>query len=224
MPSTACLVQQAIGNAGAFALDITAACSGFVYGLQLADQQIQSGAAKRVLLIGAETMSRIIDWTDRSTCILFGDGAGAVILEAQEKDARGIIATQLFSDGTYADILKTEDQKLQMEGQEVFRHGVEKMAQVTLGMLEKAGVSLDAVDWLIPHQANLRIISSIAKKLKLSQDKAIVTLDHHANTSAASIPLALDEAARDGRLVHGNLCAMPALGAGLTWGCCLLQW
>jgi 3-oxoacyl-[acyl-carrier-protein] synthase-3 len=224
MPSTACLVQKAIGNSHAFAFDIAAACSGFVFGLQLANQQIQSGAAKRVLLIGAETMSRLIDWTDRGTCILFGDGAGAVVLEAQDVDDRGIVATKLYSDGSYADILKTENQMLQMQGQEVFRHGVEKMASATKEMLETHDLPLDAVDWLVPHQANMRIIQSIGKKLKLEEGRAVVTLDVHANTSAASIPLALDVAAKEGRFKQKDLLVCPALGAGLTWACCLLQW
>ena len=228
MPATACIVGKGIGNHGAFAFDISAACSGFIYGMQLAHQQIATGKAKRILVIGAETMSHIINWKDRGTCILFGDGAGAVIVEAQEGDMdatmRGIIDTQLHANGHFTDILKTEAGLLQMQGKEVFRHGVEKMAQACLEMLEKHGLTLEDVDWLIPHQANLRIIRSIAKKLELSEDKTVVTLDQHANTSAATIPLALDVAARDGRIQTGDLCLCPALGAGLTWGCCLIRW
>ncbi len=232
MPSTATIVQKNIGNHGAMAMDIAAACSGFVYGMTLSKSLIESGQCKRILLIGAETMSRIVDWDDRGTCILFGDGAGAVILEAQENTPRGIIACAIEADGQYNNILQTNggvstNQKagvLTMSGKEVFRHGVEKMATATQDLLAKQGMTLDDIDWIVPHQANARIVQSIAKKVDVPLAKCIMTLDNHANTSAASIPLALDVAVKDGRIKAGNMIAMPALGAGLTWGCCIIHW
>lgn len=232
MPSVAVKVQTALGITGGAAVDVAAACTGFIYALSVAHGWIQTGIAKRVIVIGAETMSRIVDWTDRGTCILFGDGAGAVILEASDDASRGIHAISLEAAGEHGSLLGTNggtsstqtSGKLLMEGQEVFRHGVEKMSAITLSTLVKAGLNIDDVDWLVPHQANARMIKMIGRTLRLPEAKCITTVTHHANTSAASIPLALDEANRDGRLKKGNIIAMPALGAGLTWGCAVVSW
>jgi len=232
MPSVATKVQAALGIDHGAAVDVGAACTGFIYALSVAHGWIQTGIATRVLVIGAETMSRIIDWNDRGTCVLFGDGAGAVVLEASDDSARGIRAISLEARGEFAPLLGTNGGisstqtagHLVMEGQEVFRHGVDKMAAITLSTLAKAGLSLADVQWLVPHQANARMITSIARQLKLPADKCVVTVPIHANTSAATIPLALDVAARDGRLKNRDIIAMPALGAGLTWGCCILSW
>ena len=232
MPSTAAKVQAALGISKGAALDVAAACTGFVYALSVAHGWIQTGISKRGLVIGAESMSRIIDWSDRGTCILFGDGAGAVILEAGEDATRGIRAISLEAQGEFGPLLGTNGGvastqtagTLFMEGQEVFRHGVEKMSNTTTSTLEKAGLSIAQMDWLIPHQANARMIKMIARGLRVPEAKCVVTVGHHANTSAATIPLALDEANRDGRLKKGNIIAMPALGAGLTWGCCVISW
>lgn len=232
MPSVAVKVQAALGITHGPALDVAAACTGFVYALSVAHGWIQTGIATRILVIGAESMSRIVDWSDRGTCILFGDGAGAVILEAAQDKARGIRAITLEAEGAHASLLGTHGgiastqtaSTLFMEGQEVFRHGVDKMAQATLTTLQKAGLSLADVDWLVPHQANARMITRIARQLKFPAEKCVVTVPLHANTSAASIPLALDVAHRDGRLKKGNIIAMPALGAGLTWGACVVSW
>lgn len=232
MPSVAAKVQAALGITHGPALDVAAACAGFVYALSVAHGWIQGGIAKRVLVIGAESMSRIVDWNDRGTCILFGDGAGAVILEASDDTSRGIRAIELHADGAFADLLGTNGGicatqtagSLFMEGKEVFRHGVEKMSETSLSTLAKAGIELAAVDWVVPHQANERMITRIARQLRVPVDKFVVTVPMHANTSAASIPLALDVANRDGRLKKGNIIAMPALGAGLTWGCCVISW
>lgn len=232
MPSTACMVQSNLGNHGAAAFDLNAACSGFVYGLQMAYAQIQSGLAKRAMVIGAETMSRIVDWDDRRTCVLFGDGAAAMILEAQENSNRGILGCQVAADGSFGDILGTDGGvsstqtagHLHMEGKEVFRHAVDKMASAASDMLTEVGLTLDDVDWIVPHQANARIIQSIAKRMKIKQGRFIMTLDQHANTSAASIPLALCDAKANDLLQRENIIALPALGAGLTWGCCIIRW
>ena len=232
MPSVAAKVQAGLGITKGAALDVAAACTGFIYALSVAHGWIQTGIATRVLVIGAETMSRIIDWEDRNTCVLFGDGAGAVILEAVPSGTRGIRAITLEAAGEFAPLLGTHGGvsstqtagTLFMQGQEVFRHGVEKMASVTLATLEKAGLTLADVDWLIPHQANARMIRMIARQLKIAQEKCVITVAEQANTSAATIPLALDIARRDGRLQPGNIVAMPALGAGLTWGCCVISW
>ena len=213
-------------------MDVSAACTGFIYALSVAHGWLATGIASRVLVIGAEAMSRITDWTDRGTCILFGDGAGAVILEKSDDTSRGIEALTLEAQGEFGSILGTTGGvcstqtagKMFMLGQEVFRHGVDKMSTVTLETLKKAGRELADVTWVIPHQANARMIRSIARQLKLSEEKCIVTVDKHANTSAATIPLALDVAVRDGRIKRGDLIAMPALGAGLTWGCCVISW
>ena len=232
MPSVAAKVQAALGITRGPALDVAAACTGFVYAMSVAHGWIQTGIAARILVIGAESMSKIIDWSDRGTCILFGDGAGAVIVEASDDAARGVRAIQLEASGEFAPLLGTNGGigstqtagHLFMEGQEVFRHGVEKMSSITLSTVAKAGLSMAQVDWVVPHQANARMITMIARSLKVSASKCVVTVPHHANTSAASIPLALDEANRDGRLKKGDIIAMPALGAGLTWGCCVLSW
>lgn len=231
MPSVATKIQAALGIKGA-ALDVEAACTGFIYALSVAHGWIEIGLCKNVLVIGAETMSRIVDWKDRSTCILFGDGAGAVVLSKSDEKGRGILALSLQADGQFGPLLATDGGTsstktagyLHMEGQEVFRHGVEKMSGITIETLAKAGKTLDQVDWVVAHQANARMITSIARQLKLPKEKAIVTLDRHANTSAASIPLALDTAVSEGKIKKGQLIAMPALGAGLTWGCCVISW
>lgn len=232
MPSVAAKLQAALGITHGPALDVAAACTGFVYALSVAHGWIQTGIASRVLVVGAESMSRIVDWSDRGTCILFGDGAGAVILEASEEKNRGIRSIELQAQGAHADLLGTSGGiastqtagTLFMEGQEVFRHGVDKMSEITLSTLARAGLTLEDMDWLVPHQANARMIKRIARQLRLSEDKCVVTVPLHANTSAASIPLALDVANRDGRLKKGDIIAMPALGAGLTWGGCVVSW
>lgn len=232
MPSTATIVQHKLGITQGFAFDLAAACSGFVYGLTVAHSLILAGQAKRALVIGAETMSRIVDWEDRSTCILFGDGAGAVLLEAEEGTDRGIITSRLYSDGAHGPILCTDGGTsynkqaghLTMAGQEVFRHGVEKMATAASDLLASCKLTVSNIDWVVPHQANIRIIQSIARKLRVAPEKFMITLDKHANTSAASIPLALHQAHVDKKLKSGQIVAMPALGAGLTWGCCIIKW
>lgn len=232
MPSVAAKIQAGLGITHGPALDVAAACAGFVYALGVAHGWIMGGMAKRVLVVGAEAMSRIVDWQDRGTCILFGDGAGAVILEASEDDSCGIRAIRLEAQGEFGPLLGTHGGvsstqsagHLFMEGQEVFRHGVEKMSAITLSTLAAAGLTMGEVDWLIPHQANARMITRIGRQLKIAQSKCVVTVPIHANTSAASIPLALDVANRDGRLKKGDIIAMPALGAGLTWGCCVISW
>jgi 3-oxoacyl-[acyl-carrier-protein] synthase-3 len=232
MPSVATKVQTALGITHGAALDVAAACTGFIYALSVAHGWIEIGLCKNVIVIGAECMSRIVDWKDRSTCILFGDGAGAVVLSKSDDTNRGIQAISLHADGQFGPLLNTDGGVsstktagfLHMEGQEVFRHGVEKMSAVTVETLAKAGKTLEQVDWVVAHQANARMITSISRQLKLPKEKAVVTLDKHANTSAASIPLALDAAVADGRIKKGQLVAMPALGAGLTWGCCVILW
>ena len=235
-PSVATMVQHNIGNTKGFAFDIQAVCAGFVYALTNANALILSGQAKRVVVIGAETFSRIMDWTDRTTCVLFGDGAGALVLEAQEgagtSDDRGILATDLNSDGTYRDLLyvdggisKTQTTGvLKMEGKEVFRHAVEKLAQTADTSLEAAGLTADDVDWVVPHQANIRIIQSTAKKLGVGMDRVVVTVQDHGNTSAASIPLALSVGVQNGQIKPGNLIVTEAIGGGLAWGSVVLRW
>ena len=235
-PSTATRVQHAIGMKNGFAFDLQAVCAGFIFGTANANSLIISGMARRVLVIGSETFSRILDWTDRSTCVLFGDGAGALILEASEGagDAtdRGILGTCLHSDGAHNDILYVtggpsttqEAGFLRMEGREVFRHAVVKLAEVADEVMEKTGVTGPEVDWIVPHQANLRIIESTAKKAGVAMDKVVVTVHDHGNTSAASIPLALSIAVNDGRIKPGNLLLMEAIGGGLAWGSALLRW
>lgn len=235
-PSVASRVQSALGIPPCAAFDTQAVCSGFVYGLSIADSLILSRKARRVLLIGAEKMSSILDWNDRTTCVLFGDGAGAVVIEADEsgqgslKD-RGIHSTHLFANGDLDKILYTsggpsttgDSGFIRMEGKEVFRHAVGYMADVVKIVLEKNAIESPAIDWLVPHQANIRIIEATAKKLDLSMDKVVVTVDRHGNTSAASIPLALCEAVQDGRIKRGDMILFEALGAGLTWGAVLAR-
>ncbi len=235
-PSTATRVQNALGMRTGFAFDLHAVCAGFIYALANANGMIVSGMARRVMVVGSETFSRILDWNDRATCVLFGDGAGAVILEAAEGDGspadRGILGTCLHSDGAYHDILyvsggpSTTRQAgyVQMAGREVFRHAVVKLAEVADEVMEKVGVTSAEVDWIVPHQANLRIIESTAKKAGVSMDKVVVTVQDHGNTSAASIPLALSIAVQDERIQPGNLLLMEAIGGGLAWGSALLRW
>lgn len=231
-PATAARVQAAIGAASIMAFDMQAACSGFIYALTIADGLIKSGQIKHALVIGAETYSRIVDWNDRGTCILFGDGAGAVVLSAEENSQRGLLHSTLSADGNLADILKTTGGvsttqtagNVYMEGREVFRHAVSKMIEAVKESLSATGYTIDDVDWLIPHQANARILMTIATKLKYPQEKVVMTTAQHANTSAATIPMAMAVAKADGRLKAGNLIALPALGAGLTWGNCLIKY
>jgi 3-oxoacyl-[acyl-carrier-protein] synthase III len=230
-PSTACLVQQKLGVHGCAAFDVQAVCSGFVYGLSIADSMIRTGAARRALVIGAEVFSRILDFNDRTTCVLFGDGAGAVVLEAS--DTPGILASELHADGRHVEILCTPgtvsggevlgNPLLQMDGQAVFKLAVGVLEQVARSVLDKAGKTDADIDWLIPHQANIRIMLGTAKKLKLPQDKVIVTVDEHGNTSAASIPLALDVAVRSGRIQRGDTLMLEGVGGGFTWGAVLLD-
>jgi 3-oxoacyl-[acyl-carrier-protein] synthase-3 len=230
-PSTACLIQHKLGVAGGAAFDVQAVCAGFVYGLTVADAMIKTGAANKALVIGAEVFSRILDFKDRTTCVLFGDGAGAVVLGASETP--GILATELHADGRYSGILCTPgtvsggkvlgDPLLKMDGQAVFKLAVGVLESVARSVLVKAGRSEADIDWLIPHQANIRIMQSTARKLKLPMDKVIVTVDEHGNTSAASIPLALDAAVRSGRVRAGDTVMLEGVGGGFTWGAVLLD-
>ncbi|WP_313954025.1 beta-ketoacyl-ACP synthase III [Accumulibacter sp.] len=230
-PSTACLLQSKLGNHGATAFDVQAVCSGFVYGLTIADKFIRSGSHRRALVVGAEVFSHILDWSDRGTCVLFGDGAGAVVLEASERP--GILATALHADGAHHDILSvpgsvcggkvTGDPFLRMDGQAVFKFAVRVLAEVAGECCEAAGVSPSDIDWLIPHQANTRILEATAKRMKMPMDKVVVTVDRHGNTSAASVPLALDEAVRDGRIRAGQKIMLEGVGGGFTWGAVLLE-
>ncbi len=237
-PATATKVQAMLGLENGFAFDVQAVCSGFVYGLSIADNFIRSGQVRTALVIGAETFSRILDWTDRTTCVLFGDGAGAVVLRGEtfpdpvNGTARGVLSTHLHSDGRlngalYVDGGPSSTQTvghLRMLGREVFRHAIVNLADVLQEALAANGLTCRDVDWVVPHQANRRIIEGMAKKLDLSHDRIIVTIDRHANTSAASIPLALDEAVRDGRIKSGDLVLMEAMGGGLTWGAGVVRW
>jgi 3-oxoacyl-[acyl-carrier-protein] synthase III len=230
-PSTACILQRKLGIHGAAAFDVQAVCSGFVYGLTLADAMIRTGSARRALVIGAEVFSRILDFSDRTTCVLFGDGAGAVVLEAS--DTPGILASELHADGRHVDILCTPgtvsggqvigDPLLKMDGQAVFKLAVGVLESVARSVLDKAGRTAEDIDWLIPHQANIRIMHSTAKKLRLPLDKLIVTVDEHGNTSAASIPLALDAAVRGGKVRPGDTVMLEGVGGGFTWGAVLLD-
>lgn len=231
-PSTACLIQAQLGNAGAAAFDVQAVCSGFVYGLTTADALLRTGAYRCALVIGAEVFSRILDWDDRGTCVLFGDGAGAVVLEAA--DAPGLLAARLHADGSQAAILATPGRVeqgrveghpfLTMDGHAVFRLAVSSLCESAIEVLEAAGLQAAELDWLIPHQANVRILSAIAKRLGVPESKLIVTLDQHGNTSAASVPLALDAAVRDGRIQRGQRVLLQGVGGGFTWGSILLEW
>jgi 3-oxoacyl-[acyl-carrier-protein] synthase-3 len=233
-PASATRVQTALGINDCVAFDVAAVCSGFLYAVQVADSMIRVGAHKRALVIGAETFSRILDWEDRATCVLFGDGAGAIVLEGQESDAatgRGILATRLHADGRHNDLLYVDGGpsttgtvgKLRMKGREVFRHAVVNLAAVMEETLGAAGLSSDQVDWVVPHQANARILDATARKLGLAPGKVIVTVDQHANTSAASVPLALDTAVRDGRIKRGDLLVLEAMGGGFTWGAAVVR-
>ena len=230
-PSTACLLQAKLGNHGAMAFDIQAVCAGFSYALSIAEKFIRSGSHKKALVVGAEVFSRILDWGDRSTCVLFGDGAGAVVVEAAEKP--GILATAMHADGSHNGILSvpgsisggqvTGDPFLRMDGPAVFKFAVRVLSEVAIECCEAAEISPNSIDWLIPHQANIRIIESTAKKLGLDMNKVIVTVDRHGNTSAASIPLALDTAVRDGRIQRGHKVLLEGVGGGFTWGAILLE-
>jgi 3-oxoacyl-[acyl-carrier-protein] synthase-3 len=234
-PSAATMVQAALGMNRGFAYDVQAVCAGFIYAVANANALIVSGQAERIMVIGAETFSRIMDWSDRSTCVLFGDGAGAVILEAQEgkgdKTDRGILSVDLNSDGQHRDILYVDGGVstqttgfLRMQGKEVFRHAVEKLAQTATTAMEKAGIANEDVDWIVPHQANIRIIQGTAKKLGLSMDNVVVTVQDHGNTSAASIPLALSVGVERGQIKRGDVVVTEAIGGGLAWGAVVLRW
>ncbi|RRN55916.1 ketoacyl-ACP synthase III [Pseudoxanthomonas sp. SGNA-20] len=235
-PSTACLVQQKLGIAGCPAFDVNAACSGFVFALSVADKFIRSGAARTALVIGAETLTRIVDWTDRTTCVLFGDGAGAVVLKADSET--GILSTHLHADGSKRELLHcpagvssgfdagatNAGVRILMAGNEVFKHAVKALDGVVDETLEANGLGRGDLDWLIPHQANLRIIEATAKRLEMPMDRVVVTVDRHGNTSAGSVPLALDEAVRSGRVQRGQLLLLEAFGGGFTWGSALLRY
>jgi 3-oxoacyl-[acyl-carrier-protein] synthase-3 len=231
-PSTACLLQSRLGNHGAAAFDVQAVCSGFVYALSIADKFIQTGAAKKALVVGAEIFSRLIDWTDRGTCILFGDGAGAVVVTQDSEP--GILSTHLYAEGRHSDLLTTygcvNQGEVQdghgytvMQGNEVFKHAVNSLTDAARVALEANQMSAMELDWMVPHQANQRIISAVAKKLRFPMAKVVLTVDKHGNTSAASVPLALDTAVRDGRIQTGQSVLMDAMGGGFTWGSILLR-
>ena len=231
-PSTACILQSKLGVKNMPAFDVQAVCSGFVYALNTADLYIKSGQYEHILVVGAEVYSRILDWSDRGTCVLFGDGAGAVVLK--RSDTPGILASRLHADGSHADILSVPGQVcggavsgrplLQMDGGAVFKFAVKVLEEVALETLEAAGLQKTDIDWLIPQQANIRIIQATAKKLGMTMERVITTVDRHANTSAASVPLALDEAVRDGRIREGHRVMLEGVGGGFTWGAVLLQW
>jgi 3-oxoacyl-[acyl-carrier-protein] synthase-3 len=225
-PASATRVQTALGINDCIAFDVAAVCTGFLYALSVADNMVKGGMADYALVIGSETFSRILDWEDRATCVLFGDGAGALILEAQEAEDRGILATRLHADGRHNDLLYVDGGvsttgtigKLRMKGKEVFRHAVVNLADVLNEVLSVSGHQASEVDWVVPHQANKRILDATAKKLGLAPERVVVTVDQHANTSAASVPLALDTAVRDGRIKKGDLIVLEAMGGGFTWG------
>ncbi len=231
-PATATLVQQKMGMHHGVAFDLQAVCSGFVFAVATADNYIKSGMAKRALVIGAETFSRILDWTDRTTCVLFGDGAGAIVLEGVEGGEEGILASSLRSDGAHwqklyvgGGVSSTQTTgHVHMEGREVFKHAVGMISDVVENVLESAGYTCEDLDWFIPHQANKRIIDAAGRKLGIPAEKTIVTVDRHANTSAASVPLALREAVKDGRVNKGDLVMIEAMGGGFTWGASLIRW
>jgi 3-oxoacyl-[acyl-carrier-protein] synthase-3 len=237
-PASATIVQDKLGCNGGIAFDVAAVCSGFLYALGVADAMLVSGAAQRALVIGSETFSRILDWEDRATCVLFGDGAGAVVLEARtdpvdeaSNSPRGVLVTKLHADGAHNQLLFVDGGpsttgtvgKLRMKGKEVFRHAVTNLAGVLREVVDAAGITIEDIDWLVPHQANARILDATARKLGMSPDKVIVTVDRHANTSAASVPLALDAAVRDGRIKPGDLIMLEAMGGGFTWGASLIR-
>jgi 3-oxoacyl-[acyl-carrier-protein] synthase-3 len=234
-PSAATMVQAKLGMTAGFAFDLQAVCAGYVYALTVANSLILGGSARRVLVIGAETFSKLMDWTDRSTCVLFGDGAGALVLEGVEQagtsDDRGILSTDLHSDGQFKDLLYVDGGvstgstgKLRMEGREVFRHAVEKLAETAHAALDKAGLTADDVDWIVPHQANIRIIEATAKRMQVAMDRVVVTVQDHGNTSAASIPLALSVGKQRGQIKQGDLLVTEAIGGGLAWGSVVLRW
>jgi 3-oxoacyl-[acyl-carrier-protein] synthase-3 len=235
-PATATVLQARLGMTRGAAFDVQAVCSGFIFGLAVADNFIKSGQAKTVLLVGAETMSRLMDWNDRTTCVLFGDGAGAMVLRAGEGDGtnadRGVLSTRLYSDGRMHDLLYVDGGPsstrttghLRMHGKEVFRHAVNNIAAAIVDAVEPAGLALDEVDWFVPHQANQRILDGTAKKLGINPEKVITTVAWHGNTSAASVPLALATAVADGRIRQGDLLVLEAMGGGFTWGASLLRW
>ncbi|MBF0152446.1 MAG: ketoacyl-ACP synthase III [Magnetococcales bacterium] len=249
-PATATVVQHKLGvsDRHAPALDLQAVCAGFIYGLSVAEKYILSGSCQRILLIGAEVFSRLIDWTDRSTCILFGDGAGAVILEAAHEGERGILSTHIHADGSYLDLLKgpsgiaqlslppplgektpaegirRDVGYMEMRGNDVFKHAVKAMGQVAESALSAHGLTAGDLTWLVPHQANVRIIQSITKRVGIDPERVVVTVDRHGNTSAASVPLALDDAVRDGRIKQGDLVLLDGFGGGFTWGAALIRW
>ena len=232
-PATATRVQAALGINDCVAFDVAAVCSGFLYAVQVADSMIRAGAHRRALVIGSETFSRILDWEDRATCVLFGDGAGAIVLEGQEsaEDGRGILATRLHADGRHNDLLYVDGGvsttgtvgKLRMKGPEVFRHAVTNLSSVLQETMTAAELPVEAIDWLVPHQANARILDATARKLKLDAARVVVTVDQHANTSAASVPLALDQAVRDGRIREGQIVVLEAMGGGFTWGAAVVR-
>ena len=235
-PATSVEIQQRLGMRHGFAFDLQAVCSGFVYAVSVADLHIRGGMARRVLVIGAETFSRILDWSDRTTCVLFGDGAGAIVLEAAETGGttadRGILASALRSDGTHKDKLYVDGGPsttgtvghLRMEGREVFKHAVGMITDVVTATLSAGGATVDELDWFVPHQANLRIIDASAKKMGIAPSKVVATVSEHGNTSAASVPLALSVAVADGRIQKGDLVMIEAMGGGFTWGAVLLRW
>lgn len=233
-PSSATKVQAMLGISDCVAFDVAAVCSGFLYAVQVADSMLRAGAHRRALVIGAETFSRILDWEDRTTCVLFGDGAGAIVLEAQDSDeaeGRGILASRLHADGRHNELLYVDGGpsttgtvgKLRMKGREVFRHAVVNLAAVMEESLVVAGLTADQVDWVVPHQANARILDATARKLGLPAEKVVITVDQHANTSAASVPLALDAAVRDGRIRPGQIVVLEAMGGGFTWGAAVVR-
>lgn len=231
-PASATRVQTALGIDDCIAFDVAAVCTGFLYALSVADNMLKGGMAEYALVIGSETFSRILDWEDRATCVLFGDGAGAVLLKAEESKDRGILATRLHADGRHNDLLYVDGGvsttgtvgKLRMKGKEVFRHAVTNLADVLGEVLAASGHKAEDVDWVVPHQANKRILDATAKKLGLDPARVIVTVDQHANTSAASVPLALDVAVRDGRIQQGDLLVLEAMGGGFTWGAAVIRY
>ncbi|HMN53875.1 MAG TPA: beta-ketoacyl-ACP synthase III [Sphingopyxis sp.] len=231
-PASATKVQALLGAPDCIAFDVAAVCSGFLYALSVADSMLRTGAARHALVIGSETFSRILDWEDRATCVLFGDGAGAVVLSAEDVPGdRGILATRLHAEGKYCDMLYVDGGPsttgtvghVRMQGREVFRHAVTNLASVLGEVMEEVGLAASDIDWVVPHQANKRIIDATAKKLGLSADRVVLTVDQHANTSAASVPLALDLAVRDGRIKRGDLVVLEAMGGGFTWGAAVLR-
>ncbi len=230
-PASATKVQAMLGIDDCVAFDIAAVCSGFLYALQVADSMIRAGSARRALVIGAETFSRLLDWEDRTTCVLFGDGAGAIVLEGESDSDRGVLAMRLHADGRHNELLYVDGGpsttgtvgKVRMKGREVFRHAVVNLASVMGEALDAAGLVAGDVDWVVPHQANARILDATAKKLGLAPEKVVVTVDQHANTSAASVPLALDTAVRDGRIKRGDLIVLEAMGGGFTWGAAVVR-